>query len=115
MMRWISCAGATAILYLAAGAAQAGEFFGGLYSHDISDRISLGGFAKGAQLVGGVRTAPVEELPWLFSPRVHLLAGVNTAGGTNYAAAGFSWRRMARGYADVYAAVAAASGLRRTA
>ncbi len=30
-------------------------------------------------------------------------------------AAGFSWRRMARGYADVYAAVAAASGLRRTA
>ena len=91
-MRQALCASAAAVLSLCAGPAPAGEFFGGLYSHDISDHISLGGYEKGAQIVGGVRTAPVEELPWLFSPRVHLLAGVNTAGGTNYVAAGFSWR-----------------------
>lgn len=81
-----------AALILSAGPALAGEAFAGVYMHDISDRISLGGVERGAQIVAGVRTAPVEELPWLFSPRVHLLAGVNTAGGTNYLAAGFSWR-----------------------
>ena len=81
-----------AALALASSPALAGQAFAGLYSHDISDHISLGGYEHGAQVVAGVRTAPVEELPWLFSPRVHLLAGVNTAGGTNYLAAGFSWR-----------------------
>jgi hypothetical protein len=83
---------AGAVLWLTGSPALAGEFFGGLYAHDISDHISLGGFEKGPQVVVGVRTAPVEELPRLFSPRVHLLAGINTAGGTSYVAGGLSWR-----------------------
>lgn len=83
---------AVAILSLAAGPAAAGEAFAGLYAHDIADHISLGNVERGRQIVFGVRTAPVEELPWLFSPRVHLLAGINTAGETDYLAAGFSWR-----------------------
>ena len=79
-------------LALSGAPARAGEVFGGLYSHDISDHISLGGVERGQQVVIGVRTAPVEELPLLFRPRVHLLAGLNTANETNYLAAGFSWR-----------------------
>jgi hypothetical protein len=77
---------------LAAGAAQAGEVFLGAYAHDVDDGISYGKFEGGAQIVGGVRTTALDELAFLGKPRVHLLAGVNTSGGTNYAAAGLAWR-----------------------
>jgi hypothetical protein len=90
MMRTF-CA-AAAILSLAAGPARAGEAVAGFYSHDIVDHISLGDTERGQQIVFGVRTAPVEELPWLFSPGVHLLVGLNTANETDYLAAGLSWR-----------------------
>ena len=78
-------------LALAASPALAGEAFAGLYGHDIVDHISFGNTERGQQIVFGVRTAPV-EIPWLFNPRVHLLAGLNTANETDYLAAGFSWR-----------------------
>lgn len=75
-----------------AGAAQAGEVFLGAYAHDVDDGISYGRFENGAQIVGGVRTTSLDELSILGKPRVHLLVGVNTSGGTNYAAAGLAWR-----------------------
>lgn len=77
---------------LGAGAARAGEVFLGAYAHDVDDGISYGKFEDGAQIVGGVRTTALDELKFLGRPRVHLLAGVNTSGGTNYAAAGLAWR-----------------------
>ncbi|TAJ72222.1 MAG: acyloxyacyl hydrolase [Phenylobacterium sp.] len=77
---------------LAAGAARAGEVFLGGYAHDVDDGISYGKFEGGAQIVGGVRTTALDELKFLGKPRVHLLAGVNTSGGTNYAATGLAWR-----------------------
>jgi len=77
---------------LGAGAARAGEVFLGAYAHDVDDGISYGKFEDGAQIVGGVRTTALDELRFLGRPRVHLLAGVNTSGGTNYAAAGLAWR-----------------------
>lgn len=77
---------------LGASAAQAGEVFVGAYAHDVDDGISYGKFEDGAQIVGGVRTTALDELKFLGRPRVHLLAGVNTSGGTNYAAAGLAWR-----------------------
>lgn len=83
---------ATVAALLAAGAAQAGEVFLGAYAHDVDDGISYGKFEGGAQIVGGVRTTALDELAFLGKPRVHLLAGVNTSGGTNYAAAGLAWR-----------------------
>lgn len=76
----------------AAGAASAGELFLGGYVHDVDDGISYGKFEKGAQIVGGARTTALDELKVLGRPRVHLLVGVNTAGETNYAATGLSWR-----------------------
>jgi hypothetical protein len=83
---------AAGLLASVAGNALAGEAMLGVYSHDISDRISFGGFEGGQQIVGGVRTAALDELAWAFKPRVHLIVGVNTRGGTNYAATGLSWR-----------------------
>ena len=81
-----------AVLASVASPALAGEALFGVYAHDISDRFSIGGFEKGPQVVAGVRTASLDELSLIFKPRVHLIAGVNTRGGTNYAAAGLSWR-----------------------
>lgn len=75
-----------------ASPAVAGEVFGGAYVHDIDDGISYGKFEDGVQIVAGVRTTALEELSLIGKPRVHVLAGLNTAGGTNYAAAGLAWR-----------------------
>lgn len=75
-----------------AGPAAAGEVFAGAYAHDIDDGISYGKFENGAQLVAGVRTTALDELKVLGRPRVHLLAGVNTSGGTDYLATGLAWR-----------------------
>lgn len=75
-----------------AGPAAAGEVFAGVYAHDVDDGISYGRFEDGAQIVLGARTAALDELKFLGRPRVHLLAGVNTSGGTNYVATGLAWR-----------------------
>jgi hypothetical protein len=77
---------------LVAGPALAGEAFAGLYAHDVDDGISYGKFERGAQIVAGVRTTALDELAFLGKPRVHLLAGVNTAGGVDYVASGLAWR-----------------------
>lgn len=84
---------ATAGLFtLLASPALAGEAMLGVYAHDISDRISFGGMEHGQQIVGGFRTTALDELAIIWKPRLHLIAGVNTRGGTDYAAAGLSWR-----------------------
>lgn len=75
-----------------AGPAAAGEVFAGVYAHDVDDGISYGKFEDGAQIVIGARTTALDELEFLGRARVHLLAGVNTSGGTNYVATGLSWR-----------------------
>ncbi len=86
-----TCCGAA--LALAASPAVAGEAFAGVYAHDIDDQISNGHFEKGPQIVFGARTAALDELAFLYKPRVHLIVGVNShRGGTNYVAAGASWR-----------------------
>lgn len=75
-----------------ASPAAAGEAFVGVYAHDVDDGISYGHFEEGAQVVVGARTTALDELKAIGRPSVHLLAGVNTAGGTDYVAAGLSWR-----------------------
>ncbi len=80
------------LLVAAAGPAAAGEAFAGAYAHDIDDHISYGHFEKGPQVVLGARTTALDELRMLGRPRVHLLAGINTRGGTSYLASGLSWR-----------------------
>ena len=83
---------ATVTAALVAGPAWAGEVFVGAYAHDVADGISYGKFEGGAQIVIGARTTALDELAFLGRPRVHLLAGVNTAGETSYVASGMAWR-----------------------
>lgn len=87
----LAAVAAAALCTVASGAA-AQEVFGGVYAHDLSDGLSIGGFEDGVQLIGGWRSAPIQELDAVGSPSVHLLAAGNTNGGTNYAAVGLSWR-----------------------
>jgi hypothetical protein len=90
MRRLLISAAAGALVSPAA--ATAGEVFAGLYAHDIDDGIAYGQFERGAQVVVGARTTALDELSFLGRARVHFLVGVNTSGGTNYAATGLSWR-----------------------
>jgi lipid A 3-O-deacylase len=84
---------AVAALLSAPVSAHAAEVFLGYYAHDIDDRISISHSPEsGQQVVGGVRSERLESLHAIGRPRAHLLAGVNTDGGINYAAAGLSWR-----------------------
>ena len=81
------------VLAFAAGPAFAGEAMLGVYQHDIMDGISHGGhFEHGKDFVFGFRTASLDELSAIWAPHVHLIAGVNTLGGTDFVAAGFDWR-----------------------
>ena len=89
-MKLVALAGAATLAM--ACPVKAGETFIGVYAHDVDDGISYGKFENGAQIVVGARTTALDELAFLGKPRVHLLVGVNTKGGTNYAATGLSWR-----------------------
>lgn len=92
MKRPLLVGAAGLVIGCAAVPATAGEAFLGVYAHDIDDQISHGHYEEGPQIVGGFRTTALDELKVIGRPRVHVLAGVNTRGGTNYAAAGLSWR-----------------------
>jgi hypothetical protein len=88
-----ACLVALTILAVGAGRACAGEAMLGVYQHDIMDKISHGGhFEHGKDVVFGFRTASLDELSAIWSPHLHLIAGVNTLGETNFLAAGFDWR-----------------------
>jgi lipid A 3-O-deacylase len=81
------------LLAFAATPAFAGELMLGVYQHDIMDGISHGGhYEHGKDIVAGYRTTALDELSFIWKPRIHFIAAVNTLGGTNFAAAGLSWR-----------------------
>lgn len=81
-------AAAVATLSLAAPA-HAGEVFGGLYVHDVDTPLTKSGVEGGADVQLGYRWDPIGGdkgvQPYVF-------AAVNTAGDTNYAAAGISFK-----------------------
>ena len=80
------------LLGLTAMPACASELSLGVYEHDIDDTFSFGHTEHGKQIVVGARTAALDELAFIWRPRAHVIAGFNTAGGTDYLAAGLSWR-----------------------
>ncbi len=83
--------GMAGLLALSGAPAAAADLWAGAYAHDIED-IAIGGYEDGPQLAAGVISAPIEGLRLIGRPSVHALGAVNTQGGTNYAAAGLSWR-----------------------
>ncbi len=80
----------------AAAPAHAGEVFGGLYVHDVNTPLTKSGVESGVDLQLGYRWDPIGggrgAQPYVF-------AAVNSAGDTNYAAAGVSFKFGDRIYA----------------
>jgi lipid A 3-O-deacylase len=83
---------ALAILIAAGTApARAADLFGGIYKHDVSI------FAKtihesGADVQAGWRGNAIAGLGPIGGPAPYAFVSVNTAGDTNFAAAGLSWK-----------------------
>jgi len=64
--------------------AAAGELFGGLYIHDVDTPLTLSGVEGGADVQLGWRGGRIGRTP--LQP--YIFGALNTAGETNYAAAG---------------------------
>lgn len=86
MKRALILAAAVAAAYSAP--AHAGELFGGLYVHDVKTPLTLSGQENGVDVQLGWRFAPIGRTP--IQP--YVFGAVNSAGNTNYAAAGISAR-----------------------
>jgi lipid A 3-O-deacylase len=70
-------------------AAQAGELFGGVHVHDVKTPLDDAGLESGFDLSLGYRGGTVGHL-WHGALQPYLFAAINTAGNTNYGAAGIS-------------------------
>ena len=72
--------------------AGAAELFGGIYSHDVDTPLSLSGIERGVDFQLGWRGDRIEALRAIGAPSPHVFSSVNSAGDTNFAAAGLSWK-----------------------
>ena len=82
----------SALLMAAApGVAHAGELFGGLYVHDVKLPTDLSGIEPGADVMLGYRGGTIAK-PLGAALQPYVFGALNTAGQTNYAAAGLSAR-----------------------
>jgi lipid A 3-O-deacylase len=79
-------------LLLAAAPAQASELFAGLLAHDVDTPITAGGFETGADLELGWRGGRIQALGAIGAPSPYAFVSIATAGKTDLAAAGLSWR-----------------------
>jgi lipid A 3-O-deacylase len=81
-----------AIAMLTASPAAAGEVFGGIFAHDVQSPITRSGQEGGADLHLGWRGGRIEALRAVGAPSPHAFVSVNSAGDTNFAGVGISWR-----------------------
>lgn len=75
----------------APGAGHAAELFGGAYVHDVKLPTDLSGIESGADLMLGLRGGGIAK-PFGGSLQPYVFGALNTAGDTDYAAAGLSLR-----------------------
>ena len=75
-----------------AAPAAGGEIFGGIYAHDVSTGLTRSGFERGADVQLGWRGDRISALGAIGAPSPHVFASLNSAGDTNHAAAGISWK-----------------------
>ena len=69
--------------------AQAGELFGGLYVHDVKTPLDESGLEGGVDVQLGYRGGTIGHL-WHGALQPYVFAALNTAGNTDYAAAGIA-------------------------
>lgn len=80
------------LLLVSSGAAGASEVWGGAYVHDIDTPLTKSGFEKGVDAQVGYRGGRIGALSFIGAPSPYILGSINTAGETNFAAAGLSWK-----------------------
>ncbi len=71
------------------GTGHAAELFGGAYVHDVKLPTDLSGLESGADLMLGLRAGTIAK-PFGASLQPYVFGALNTAGDTDYAAAGLS-------------------------
>lgn len=85
-----SAIGAAAVLALAVpGTAHAAELFGGVYVHDVKLPLDKSGIETGIDFALGVRGGDIAHV-WRAELQPYAFGAVNSAGNTDYAAAGIS-------------------------
>ncbi len=72
--------------------ADAAEIFGGILAHDVETPLTRGGFEGGLDVQFGWRGDRIRQLSIIGSPSPYIFGSLSTAGKTNFAAAGLSWR-----------------------
>ncbi len=75
-----------------ASSARAGEIFGGVYAHAVDTPLSLDSGESGADLELGFRGEPIAALSAVGGPAPYAFVSVNTAGDTDFVAAGLAWK-----------------------
>lgn len=71
---------------------HAGEVWVGAYVHDVDTPFSRSGIERGSDVHVGWRGDRIEGLRIIGRPAPYVFASANTAGDTNFAAAGLGWR-----------------------
>src|SRR3712207_3643283 len=78
--------------------ATAAELFGGVLAHDVETGLTKGGFEDGADIQLGWRGERIAALSFIGSPSPYVFGSLSTAGDTNFAVAGLSWKLGDRFY-----------------
>jgi hypothetical protein len=84
-------AAATAALF-AGTTARADEIFGGVLAHDVKTGITASGIEDGTDFQLGYRGERFGNSTRQWVPAPYIFASLNSAGDTNFAAAGVSWK-----------------------
>ena len=79
--------------------AKADELFVGVASQDIATPLAMDTGAEGADFQLGYRGDQIEALSFIGKPSPYILASLNSAGDTSFAAAGLSWKFGGKFYA----------------
>jgi hypothetical protein len=74
------------------GPAHGQEIFGGIHAHDVKTGLTRSGFEPGVDFQLGWRGGRIEALRFVGAPSPYVFGSVNSAGASNYAAAGISWK-----------------------
>ena len=79
-------------LALVAAPAAADEVYGGVYAHGVDTPFTFDTGEGGIDLQVGYRFGRIEALSAIGSPEPYVFASINTAGDTQFAGAGLSWK-----------------------
>lgn len=72
--------------------ASAGEIYGGAYAHGVDTPFTFDTGEGGMDVQAGYRFDEIEALGALGGPQPYVFASANTAGDTNFAGVGVSWK-----------------------